>query len=368
MIMGNLSGLVNGTEAIVFDYEVTGSAVSSISTGNILNGDEDGWYTIICRVINTSTNDNYGIRFNGDAGNTYGYRGIFAQSTSVSDTVPGAGYTSRMHLGSCGGSASTSLTVARMFAKSGSVRLMNSTISEYINGTSIDIIVCKAQVWNNTVDNITSASLITGSGSNLLFPGTRIIILKSNNFTNGTPCGTITTPYIKGSWVRVGSQVLASSASSVTFSGLDGDRDVVYAISCSIKGASASASQIQMLFNSDSGGNYGFQKLSGYSTTVNAQRNTGNSQIRINEASVDVAQNNYLSAFCILFAKQGFVRPMISMSSDNISGTTVGATTIKGHVYSVTNTSIATITINASQASGLASGSTFDLYALRPNG
>jgi hypothetical protein len=41
MKIGNLEGLVNGTEQVVFDYEVTGSPVSSISTGNILNGNEE---------------------------------------------------------------------------------------------------------------------------------------------------------------------------------------------------------------------------------------------------------------------------------------------------------------------------------------
>jgi hypothetical protein len=85
MNFGSLSGLVNGTETVVFDRTVTGSAVSSIATGNILNGDEDGWYTIIFRHIYDGANVAAFLRFNGDSGTNYGYRSTNANNTTVAN-------------------------------------------------------------------------------------------------------------------------------------------------------------------------------------------------------------------------------------------------------------------------------------------
>jgi hypothetical protein len=366
MNVGILQGLVNGTEQVCFDYEVKAvvdggtGPVSSLSTGSILNGDEDGWYTIIIRHISGGADDWCMMRLNNDSGANYGFLGIQGVSTAVNSIAN----TGRTFLYPGGGSTSTNesvFSVVKLYAKSGSVRLVNTLGATKIAGTSVDQITTMGQVWNNTADNITSITFLS-INPNCLAVGTRIIILKSNNFTNGTPTGVITTPYIKGSWVRVGSSVLGSSASSVTFSGLDGDRDVLYYLSSSIKAASATG-DIKINLNNDTGNNYGYQRLTATNTSAAAARATPSCLYGgVTGTNAYFSQHNTL-----LFAKQGFLRLAITQTINDITGTTVTAIWTLGQSYNVTNTNITEIDI-AVTSNNFDTGSQFDIYALRPNG
>lgn len=358
MLMGSLSGLVNSTEQICFDYEVQGSAVSSISTGNILNGDEDGWYTIIVRHISGQASGFIRMAFNDDTGNNYGYRSIDASLTSVTDFAQTGQPSINISGGYTYAAGVTTFCVSKIYAKSGAVRMVNTTSAITISGTHVGTILPQGGVWNNTADNLTQMRFVSSTGG--LGVGTRIIILKSNNFTNGTPTGSITTPYIKGSWVRVGSQVLGSAASSVTFSGLDGDRDVLYYLSVASKSGGNGYYSIQV--NSDSGTNYGYQYLDASNTIVGASRATFNGFLGYTAATNGYGTNQHL-----IFAKQGFVRPSIYTGAVYISGTTIGNAVVHGQVYSTTNTNITQLAL-VSDANNFAAGSQFDLYALRPNG
>jgi len=76
---------------VVFDYEVTGSAASSIDTGAILNGDVDGWYTIIFRMISAANSNYIKATFNSDGGTNYGHLGIAASVTTVSSAAATGG-------------------------------------------------------------------------------------------------------------------------------------------------------------------------------------------------------------------------------------------------------------------------------------
>lgn len=357
MIFGNIDGLVNGTEQVVFDYEVTGSAAADIPTGNILNGDEDGWYTIIVRNI-PATNGRTMLRFNGDSGSNYGWRGVTGINSSAGDATSTT--QNAINIGHSATTAGdTEFSVSRLYAKSGSVRLVNSISTGQITSTTVSEVKSQGAVWTNTADNIVSMLLLTDG---TFAVGTRVIILKSNNFTNGTPTGVINTPYIKGSWVRVGSSVLGSAASSVTFSGLDGDRDVLYYLSSSIKAASATG-DIKINLNNDTGNNYGYQRLTGTNTTVAAARATPSCLYGgVTGTNAYSSQHNTL-----LFAKQGFLRPAITQTINDITGTTVTAIWTLGQSYSVTNTNITEIDI-AVTTNNFDTGSQFDLYALRPNG
>ena len=358
MNFGNIEGLVSGVESVVFDYEVTGSAVSSISTGNILNGDEDGWYTVIGRMINTSTASNLIMRFNGDSGTNYGIRGIDASNTTVSD-ISATGYIGH-YLCAAGASESVGMFVARFYAKSGAVRLVNAQRVEYINGTAVSRIRMAGSVWSNTADNIINAVFAADVG-NGLGVGTRIIILKSNNFTNGTPTGVINTPYIKGAWVEVGSSVLGGEASSVTFDNLDGDRDVLYRLTYESKAGTGAIGTIKIELNNDTGTNYGYQYLYAINTAVAATR----SSAAYLYGSVGNTAGDLSSMDLLLFAKQGFVRPAIQTFTGVVSGTTVTLLGTMGSVYSVTNTNITKMKISQTN---FAAGSQFKLMALRPNG
>lgn len=358
MRFGLIQGVVNGTESVVFDHEVTGAAVSSISTGNILNGDEDGWYTVIARHIYDTADSTLQAYFNADstAGN-YGYRGITAANTTVANVNSTSAL---IRLAAVASGSTSGFSILRFYAKQGAVRMLNGTNVCNINGTTVTQLETIGSVYSVTNTNITGMVFAPSAGK--CGVGTRIIILKSNNFTGGTPTGSITTPYIKGAWVRVGSQVLGSAASSVTFSGLDGDRDVLYYLSSSIKAANATG-DIKINLNNDTGNNYGYQRLTGTNTTVAAARATPSCLY----AGV-TGTNAYLSQHnTLLFAKQGFLRPAITQTINDITGTTVTAIWTLGQSYSVTNTNITEIDIAVS-TNNFDTGSQFDLYALRPNG
>jgi hypothetical protein len=192
--------------------------------------------------------------------------------------------------------------------------------------------------------------------------GTRIIILKSNNFTNGTPTGVITTPYIKGAWVRVGSQILSSSASSVTFSGLDGDRDVLYYASAQIKATGGSTGG-GIRPNNVSSTVYGYQMLSGSNTTVSAARDTAYSGFLSGYSGTSAG--NYHFVEHLFFAKTGFVRPNLCITQEDVNGTSIGAVRIFGESWNNTTDNVTSIVFSAGNFD---TGSQFDLYALRPNG
>ncbi len=359
MIFGNLSGLVNGTEQVVFDSEVTGSAVSSISTGNILNGDEDGWYTIIARFV-VVTDATFTMRINGDTGANYGLRLISGAGNTAGPTFRNSGRTS-MRIAE-GNSGNNGFAIFRLYAKSGTIRLAQGITNDYITGTTCGEILTVGQVWNNTTDNITSLSFLT-VGTNIGV-GTRVIILKSYNFTNGTPTGIISTPYIKSSWVRVASQVLGAPASSVTFSGLDGDRDVLYNLSMSALMASGQ-SVILRPNNDNTSGRYGRQTLYGLDTSVLALRETSKDGYY---ASFPESNGNYNLINFLLFAKSGFIRPGVSQTVGGISGTTIDDIICMGHSMNETSTNITSLVASISGGGNFDTGSQFDLYALRPNG
>lgn len=360
MNFGNLEGLVNGTEQVVYDYEVTGSAVSSISTGNILNGDEDGWYTIIIRGVQTSTNTTNVLRFNGDSGTNYGGRGISADNTTIADS--GTGNTGFNIFGVL---STKSFSILRVYAKSGSVRLVNILRADGISGTTVSTLYSSGYVWNNTSDNLVSMSLNSLSGS-AIDVGTRIIILKSNNFTNGTPTGVITTPYIKGSWVRVKSETLDSALQTKTITGLDGNRDVIYRIVVdAYANTSGLSNALTIQFNSDSGNNYGNQRIYALSTTIAADRSVYSSNpVLIISSTTGIRGSGEI----LLFAQSGFIRPAVQSEVDAVEGTTVFGITMTGQSWNNTSDNITSLTIASNRASGIGIGTRIDVYALRPNG
>lgn len=359
MLFGNLQGLINGTEQIVFDYEVTGSPISSIDTGNILNGDEDGWYTIIARQIPAITSQ-ITCRLNNDSGANYGRRGIYAENNLVIDES-GTGMTGINLSPNTVAVDYYDFSVTKLYAKSGSVRLIQSIQTSRNAGTFIEELATYGYVWNNSIDNITSMNFISNQGAGF-GAGTRIIILKTNNVPIATETGKISTPYIKGTWVRIGSQILTSPTSSITFSGLDGDRDVIYLwnVSCL---AAANLAGIYIRPNNDSAVNYGHQFLRGQNSSLQGDRGT-QSYFGGTGYGVDIGNIGFYKS--ILFAKSGFVRPCLTNELANIYGTTVTNVTLTADAWNNSIDNITSLVISAS--ANFAIGSQFELYALRPNG
>lgn len=364
MNFGNIEGFVNGTEQVVFDREVSGAAVSSITTGNILNGDEDGWYTIIMSAVADTADSNVLLTFNADTGANYGGLGIRVEDTAAS-SIAGTALNGIYCDGEGCYRTYRQLTVARMYAKSGAVRLVNMLVHSISSTPSLD---SSSYVWNNTADNITSMTF-TPQSTMKFAAGTRIIILKSNNFTGGTPTGVITTPYIKGAWVRVGSSVIGSATNSVTFSGLDGDRDVVYYLSAQIKASGACGVVYFRPNTSSTQADFGFQSLYAQAAVLGGERISNNATytkgVCLGAAGTQNTYNMMASGF--FFAKSGFVRPSIIQSVHEVTGTTVVSLNLTGGRWTDTATNITSASFNL-ETGNFDVGSRFDLYALRPNG
>lgn len=361
MQFGNLNGLVNGTESVVFDYEVTGSAVASISTGSILNGDDDVTYTIIVRSVDTASNAGVYARLNNDSSAIYGTRTINGNNATVTDRA----YTSdtRMLFNDATLASNVDFGFMRIHAKTGAVRLANGVWASRISGTTVTFVDSASSVYNETSTNITSITFLPVTGQ--INIGTRIIILKTNNFTNGTPTGIITTPYIQGSWYRVQSTTHGSDVANFTWSSLDGDRDVLYLLTFLYKGGGASGSA-NITINGDTGANYGEQNLYANLTTASASRNTAQSRWR---TSISAGANRYYTGYFLIFAKTGQVRTAVGQTLDNALTTTPSYNNAFGCVWNNTANNITSITFTDPNAgSQILTGSQFNLYALRPNG
>jgi hypothetical protein len=358
MNFGTIDGMVSGTERIVFDYEVSGSAASSISTGDILNGNEDGWYTIIMRSIYTSGLTL--LRFNGDTGANYGRKAINATDTTVSDSSA----TGATSIAVSPGTGGVGFFVARVYAKSGTARhvhFLDANGIGYSTATTVYSLNVGGGVWNNTTDNLVSMTFVAVSQDFQV--GTRVIVLKSNNFTGGTPTGQITTPYIKGSWVRVGASVLSGTAATTVFSGLDGDRDVVYYISACIKASGNTAPGVQLNSLTTNGNQF----LEAVSTGVTSRRTAPNNYF--NFAYENAVLSGHLAYYNhVIFAKTGFARCCLTSGAIDINGATVTEALCAGNVCTDTSANVTSITCSANAGGSFDTGSQFDLYALRPGG
>lgn len=332
----------------VFDYTVTGSSASSIATGDILDGNVDGWYTIIMRTIADAATTLPQLRFNGDSGANYGRLGIAAAGATMgSDAATGeAGF----YVGYGIAASPTAMTVTTVYAKSGSVRTFNTVRIDAVNGTTITEVVPECGVWNNTADNIVSMSFVCASA--VMAVGTRVIILKGNNLSVGTSPGNT------GAWRRVGTSVLGSSASSVTFTSLTGNTAVLYYWSSQSKGT-AGDDTVRVRLNGDTGTNFGYQ-------VANA---TGSSGSGIQGAYAKMVTVYGRSAYGIfqeglLFAQAGFTRLCVSNAADGINGTTVAALNVGATSWNNTADEITSISFMNDGAGAIDTGSQFDLYAL----
>jgi hypothetical protein len=338
--------------------ELPGDIVSSISTGNILNGNEDGWYTIISKV-NMTTTANAGLVFNGDTtAANYGYRGVGGVAAAVSDST-GTSFLGMLHAGALTGNQGFAIT--KMYAKSGFVRLASTHCSYDVNGTTVGGAYVWGTVWNNSVDNIRSIALT--AGGNAIGIGSRFIVIKSSHFTNGTPTGTIDTKNLRGSWIRVGRVKLGAAASSVTFTGLDGDRDVVYYLSAAVTAVDGTMDTIYVRPNNASGAtDYGYQNLGAVATAVSAARGTY-AKYQLTQAGINTAGSGTL----LIYAKSGWARLAIGQATYSISGTTIGGWYTHGASWNEAPTNISSLVVFP-YAGNMPIGTMLTLYALRPNG
>jgi hypothetical protein len=322
---------------VIVDTEVTGSAVSSIDCGSPFLGDADGWYTVIARHVYDTSTSTLNLTFNADTTTSnYGYLGI----TGASTTVASVNSTSAViRLCAVASGSTTGFSIFTLYAKQGAIRIGNGINVCNINGTTVTQLETIGSVWNNTNTQITNMVFTPSAGK--IGVGGRVIVLRGNAFpTNVSPSQI-------GAWKRVGSSVLSGAASSVC-----------YYLSQQVKG-SGDTGAAWVRPNNDSGAtNYGYQYLSGNSTSVSSARGTTSGI-----STTSAGNTMYSNCSTLIFAKSGFIRPVILCKSTDISGTTITATTVIGQSWNNTADNITSIVIQAS-TNNFAAGSQFDLYAL----
>jgi hypothetical protein len=340
---------MNTSGNVIFDYEVTGSAAASINCGSPFLGDSDGWYTIIARHVYDTSTSTLNLTFNADTtAANYGYRGITANNTTVANINSTS---STIRLCSVASGTTTGLSFLVLYAKQGSVRLMNGYNVCDINGTTVTQLEVIGSVWNNTNTQITNMVFTPSAGN--IGVGGRVIVLRGNALAVNS------SPSQVGAWKRVGSTVLGGAASSVTFSGLNGDTAVCYYLSSSIK-VTGNCTAYILPNNDGTAGNFGYQYLYSDGTTVGAGRSATTPGFWFGYGS---ANTRIFLANAIIFAKTGFLRPAILQSASDINATSVGNGWMFGQSFTDTATNITSLVVKAS-ANNFDTGSQFDLYAL----
>jgi hypothetical protein len=146
---------------------------------------------------------------------------------------------------------------------------------------------------------------------------------------------------------------LASAATSVTISNLDGDVDEEYQLIARIVNNYNGANDYTLTFNTDTGSNYGRQYLLGTNTTVAANRAVV-AGLKLSSSS---ALNSVSISETILKVKSGYVRIGITKGASGIVTTTVTSVEITGQVWNNAVDNATSFVITASGGNGLGIGS-----------
>lgn len=137
------------------------------------------------------------------------------------------------------------------------------------------------------------------------------------------------------------SGVLTMTANAVTIIGLDGDTDSEYQLLCYLID-DTTVGDYKLTFNSDTGNNYGYQHISGISSSAAAVRDTSEAYWHIGQTSTD----DYLCfSTTTIKAKSGYLRTGITKYAYDISGTTVTGVILRGQSWNNTADNITQMVI-----------------------
>lgn len=153
---------------------------------------------------------------------------------------------------------------------------------------------------------------------------------------------------------------IAAAATSITISGLDGNTDTQYRLLSRFVNGYAGCTYGICPNNDTTVGNYGYQYLVGYSTTIAAARAANYGYARIGEGNGSVGDKCLSDT--IIYAKSGYVRTMLTSEISSITGTSVGYVFLWGNEWSNTADNITSLVITADQANGLGIGTSIELY------
>ena len=145
-----------------------------------LDGNTDEEYEFVCRFIDGfGENCNYHLQPNGDSNSAnFGSQYIDGRGTSISADRQTSTYYGFLLAYGRDLNAIT-MSKAILYAKSGYIRSLLNTYADGISGTTVSVIRSLGQVWNNTLDNITSL-VIFANQTNGLGVGTNIELYKKS--------------------------------------------------------------------------------------------------------------------------------------------------------------------------------------------
>jgi hypothetical protein len=353
-------GIARWTANFTPPTDVYGGSRTNLVLPN-LDGNTDKEYRLITRIINGySGTSQYGVRLNGDSGTNYGYQYIQGSNTTADAS---RGTTSWMYL-----TASSSLNYLAMsdsliYSKSGYVRTGLTTEARSINGTSVGAILKWGTVWTDTSNNITSLVVSSDQASSFGI-GSRIILMRradKDASLVGKTGGLQVYGKAKGCWQLISDVSLNSAVQTYTFTGLDGDTDVMYDLKCRFISNSASPTY-GIQFNGDTASNYGYQYLYGSGASLTAGRGAVN-QIYVGQSNA----SSYLSpSESLIYAKTGYVRTVLNFHQRSVEYISCGPIWKAGNSWNNTSSNITSITVTSDQANGIGGGTTMELWAYRP--
>lgn len=353
MIYGNIGGAVHGQWKLKERQTVSGGAVSSVS----FTVTESKKYKLIYRAIgdNISTSTGYGIQFNSDTSSNYGWQRIYGINTTNAASRNTS--TTNIYVGTNYANGELCFGCIDIDVSLGKERVGNAIFSNGASSTTVKEIMKCTGSWDNTVDDLTTITF-TGTVSSSIANDSDFILLELVDASDGTKYGDMTVKgSLEGCWERIATSS-PTSGTSVTFSGLSGDTDVIYAVNLYSKSSAGGANVHRIRPNNDSGTNYGYQFLRGLSTTPSASRTTDSG-----------LQHGYMNgsgyltlASSLLYAKSGYERTQLVSMARDVTGTTVGESAIFGNVWSNTADEITSLVVTSGIA--FASGTKIDLYRL----
>ena len=166
----------------------------------------------------------------------------------------------------------------------------------------------------------------------------------------------------------IASQVLGSSAASVTFSGIPGTfKDLVLRWSARSAYADDTVNVANLQINADSGTNYSMTYVRGNSSAASSSRESGQTQSYLGQVPAAMATSNTFNSGELYFpsyaASQTKPISSVNMQENNTSSAGNAYVNAIAHLYNST-TAISSIKIALNGGQSFVAGSSFYLYGL----
>ncbi len=153
--------------------------------------------------------------------------------------------------------------------------------------------------------------------------------------------------------------ILTSSATSVTISGLTGNIAEEYMLICKFVNDYAGSVTYLLRPNNDTGSNYGDQYMGGIDTSVVAGRTNSRTGLYLGACT---GQNFISQTRLLLYAKSGHIRVGIVLPAEGVNGTTIYAMMSFGLSWTNAADEITSLVVFADQTDGLGVGTEIILY------